>query len=64
MNSNNSGFNSERSSFNVQVFNTNNEICDNHYTYEKSVEYWLIILGFCIGYGSFWRFPYLIYSCG
>jgi hypothetical protein len=34
------------------------------YRYERPIEYWLIIIGFAIGYGSFWRFPYLIYSCG
>ena len=64
MNRNQSEFNSERSSFNLQVLNINKDISDNHYTFEKSIEYWLLIIGFCIGYGSFWRFPYLIYSCG
>lgn len=34
------------------------------YKYESPIEYWLIIIGYAIGYGSFWRFPYLIYSCG
>lgn len=35
-----------------------------HYKYEKPIEYWLLVIGYAIGYGSFWRFPYLIYSCG
>ena len=34
------------------------------YSYDRPIEYWLIIIGYAIGYGSFWRFPYLIYSCG
>lgn len=34
------------------------------YTYTRPIEYWLMIIGFAIGYGSFWRFPYLVYSCG
>jgi hypothetical protein len=35
-----------------------------HFKYEKPIEYWLLVIGYAIGYGSFWRFPYLIYSCG
>jgi SNF family Na+-dependent transporter len=34
------------------------------FNYERPIEYWLIIIGYAIGYGSFWRFPYLVYSCG
>jgi hypothetical protein len=36
----------------------------NNYKYKRPIEYWLVIIGFAIGYGSFWRFPYLVYSCG
>jgi hypothetical protein len=35
-----------------------------HYKYERPIEYWLVVIGLAIGYGSFWRFPYLVYSCG
>ena len=34
------------------------------YKYDRPIEYWLVLIGYAIGYGSFWRFPYLIYSCG
>lgn len=34
------------------------------FRYKRPIEYWLILIGYAIGYGSFWRFPYLIYSCG
>jgi len=34
------------------------------YKYDKPIEYWLLVIGYAIGYGSFWRFPYLIYTCG
>lgn len=35
-----------------------------HYKFQRPIEYWLMLIGYAIGYGSFWRFPYLIYSCG
>ena len=35
-----------------------------NFRYTRSIEYWLILIGYAIGYGSFWRFPYLIYTCG
>ncbi len=37
---------------------------DEHYNFKSPVEYWLVVIGLAIGYGSFWRFPYLVYSCG
>jgi len=40
------------------------ESTGDRYKYEKPKEYWLLVIGYAIGYGSFWRFPYLIYSCG
>ena len=30
----------------------------------ENVDYWLGIIGYAVGYGSFWRFPYLIHMCG
>jgi hypothetical protein len=40
------------------------ESTGDNYKYEKPIEYWLLVIGYAIGYGSFWRFSYLIYSCG
>ena len=34
------------------------------FKYNRGIEYWLVIIGYAIGYGSFWRFPYLVFSCG
>lgn len=34
------------------------------YVFENRIEYYLILIGYVIGFGSFWRFPYLIYSNG
>jgi hypothetical protein len=58
------GSTSERSSLNVQVLVDENNLQEHHYTYQRAIEYWLILLGLAIGYGSFWRFPYLVYSSG
>jgi hypothetical protein len=55
---------SERSSLNVQVLVVENNHTEHHFTYRRAIEYWLLLLGLAIGYGSFWRFPYLVYSCG
>jgi hypothetical protein len=35
-----------------------------HYKYSHPIEYWLVTIGLAIGYGSFWRFPFLVYTCG
>ena len=34
------------------------------FKYDREIEFYLLLIGFTIGYGSFWRFPYLIYSNG
>ena len=55
-----------------QLFNNNNnnnnnlnkEIEDSSFIFENQLEYYLILIGYQIGYGGFWRFPYLVYSNG
>jgi SNF family Na+-dependent transporter len=37
---------------------------DNPHIYSNSWEYVLSIVGITVGFGSFWRFPYLIYKNG
>lgn len=34
------------------------------YVYENKYEFYLIIIGYVIGFGSFWRLPYQIFSNG
>ena len=34
------------------------------FTFENWIEYYLILIGYVIGFGSFWRFPYLIFTNG
>lgn len=34
------------------------------YIYSNSVEFYLILIGYVVGYGSFWRFPYLVFNNG
>ena len=34
------------------------------FVFDNWIEYYLILMGYVIGYGSFWRFPYLVYTNG
>lgn len=51
-------------SFKSDAKNNQSESNNEHFKYKKPIQYWLLVIGYAIGYGSFWRFPYLIYSCG
>lgn len=42
----------------------NSEKSNATYVYENKYEFYLIIIGYVIGFGSFWRLPYLIFSNG
>lgn len=33
-------------------------------TFGKSIEYWLSCIGYCVGFGNIWRFPYLVFKNG
>lgn len=32
--------------------------------WENKLEYWLSCIGYAVGYGSIWRFPFLVFSNG
>ena len=35
-----------------------------HDKFANDIEYWLSCLGFAVGFGNVWRFPYMVYSMG
>ena len=37
---------------------------ENEHHYDSYREYVLSLIGFAVGFGSFWRFPYLVYKNG
>ena len=32
--------------------------------FNSALQYWLSCIGYAVGYGNIWRFPYLLYSNG
>jgi len=32
--------------------------------FDSSLDYWVTCIGYCVGFGNVWRFPYLLYSNG
>ena len=40
------------------------DYADNPHVYNNKWEYIMSAIGVCVGFGAFWRFPYLIYKNG
>lgn len=32
--------------------------------FDANIEYWLSCIGFAVGYGNLWRFPYMLFENG
>jgi len=52
----------EFQSFNVESSIRRNEKASG--TYNNSIQFWLSCLGYAVGYGNIWRFPYMLYKNG
>jgi len=37
---------------------------EEHEGFGKSIEYWLSCIGYAVGFGNIWRFPYLVFRNG
>lgn len=52
----------EMHSFEVSSFAKKNDVTTHRYS--NALQFWLSALGYAVGYGNIWRFPYMLYMNG